>query len=718
MNDWKNASLVILFFVLISGIWIAPGILHIGDFLFHPNAQFSDVLISHWTDAQFIREAYDTWKTFPLWNPLILSGAPLVGDPLFGIWYPPNWLSYLLPVGIAINLLFWFHLVWAGLGMVCWLRSEGLHWSGALVAGIAFSGMPKLIGHVGLGHLGLVSSVAWTPWLLLVTRRLILSLSSSKKESIKWFALGGLVAGILFIADPRWVLPAAILDIFYAIRTYHFERPGVRIFTLKGMISILSGGLIFAGMIAGLAIPMIEFTLRSTRLDLSLAEIADLSLRFTDLLGVLIPQYGAWPESITFAGLLILGLVCVALLGRARGWLFWLCMGIGSVILALGDQTPLYPFLLKFVPGFQLLRVPARFSFIGFFSLSTLAGLGLDLLIRKDIPAENKRRIRLGWVGLCSTIVLLSVGSILIFKDENGGQSISWVHMISAAILILILGFYSLKREVHQRALVMLWILAVILDLFLMDRSLLEVRSREELFETDDEVMVVLHSDSSLFRIFSPSYSIPQNIGAEERFQLADGVNPLQLKTYYQFMAQTVGFDPMGYSVTLPPFPDGNPDIPLYQEIDPVNLGLLNVEYVVSAYSLSINGLDELLESDGTYLYRNSEIRPRAWIQAGSKGVSDEWRKVEKLEWSPNRISMIANGEGLLVLSEIVYPGWEAFVDGSRVDISSYEGILRSIPLAQGEHIVEFYYRPLSVRIGAYVTLLTLLIFIFLWLRK
>jgi hypothetical protein len=718
VNHKKNTIHIFFFFLIISSIWIAPGILHLKDFLFHPTAQYSDVLISHWPNWHFIREALDTWQEFPMWNPLILSGAPLVGDPLFGIWYPPNWLNAILPDGIAINLLFWFHLAWAGIGMFYWMRSEGLHWGAAIVAGIAFSGMPKLVGHIGLGHLGLVSSIAWTPWLLLVTRRLVLSLSSSGREPLRNFSLGGIVAGILFVADPRWILPSTILAILYAIRTNHQDKPSHRFFSSKGIISLLVGCLIFTGMISGLAIPMIEFTLQSTRMNLSLEEVTRLSLPIKNLVGAIIPQYGAWPETITFAGLLVMGLALIALLGRVKSWLFWICMGIGSLILALGHQTPLYPALVKLIPGIDILRVPARFSFLSFLSLIVLAGFGLDLLIRNGISSETKRWMRLGLVGLCSLLLLLSVGSLLILKDIAGEQSISWLHMIAAAILIVVLGFYSLGENVDKRILIALWVVTVFLDLYLVNRSLLEIRSAEEAFEETSEIVAAIQSGLSEERIFSPSYSIPQNIGAVEGFQLADGVNPLQLEIYWDFMATAIGFDRKGYSVTLPPFPEGDPDSPLYQEINLADLGLLNVGTIVSAYPLSVSGLNELEEIEGNYIYLNEHFRPRAWVKLGSDDHDDVWRAVNRIDWSPNHILIGAEGEGLLVLSEINYPGWTATVDGEKVEIVSYKDVLRSVPLTQGDHLVEFCYRPLSVSIGAIWTFLTLIAFAFLWWRK
>ena len=66
----------------------------------------------------------------------------------------------------------------------------------------------------------------------------------------------------------------------------------------------------------------------------------------------------------------------------------------------------------------------------------------------------------------------------------------------------------------------------------------------------------------------------------------------------------------------------------------------------------------------------------------------------------PNRITLKANGPGLLTLSEITYPGWRVVVDGQEAEMKTIAGILRGVELLEGEHQVEFIFRPLSVYLG------------------
>jgi hypothetical protein len=48
--------------------------------------------------------------------------------------------------------------------------------------------------------------------------------------------------------------------------------------------------------------------------------------------------------------------------------------------LALGGYNPIYSLLVKFVPGFNLFRVPARWLVLYAFGAAMLAGIGFDWL--------------------------------------------------------------------------------------------------------------------------------------------------------------------------------------------------------------------------------------------------------------------------------------------------------------------------------------------------
>ncbi len=70
--------------------------------------------------------------------------------------------------------------------------------------------------------------------------------------------------------------------------------------------------------------------------------------------------------------------------------------------------------------------------------------------------------------------------------------------------------------------------------------------------------------------------------------------------------------------------------------------------------------------------------------------------------------------EGLLVLRDSWYPGWEAFIDGNKVLILRVNGCFRGVIVPAGGHTVRFVYRPILVYIvGAVSLLATLLVTLF-----
>jgi hypothetical protein len=71
--------------------------------------------------------------------------------------------------------------------------------------------------------------------------------------------------------------------------------------------------------------------------------------------------------------------------------------------------------------------------------------------------------------------------------------------------------------------------------------------------------------------------------------------------------------------------------------------------------------------------------------------------------FEPQRIVIETDhtGPGFLVLSEIWYRGWEAWVDGTRVPVERVDYSLRGLPVNSGKHRVEMVFRAHSFRTGA-----------------
>jgi hypothetical protein len=85
--------------------------------------------------------------------------------------------------------------------------------------------------------------------------------------------------------------------------------------------------------------------------------------------------------------------------------------------------------------------------------------------------------------------------------------------------------------------------------------------------------------------------------------------------------------------------------------------------------------------------------------QLGEAVVQDTASIVKITSYEPNRLTYDVNSGkgGVLVFSEIYYPGWTATVDGQPVEIGRVNYILRAIHIQPGQHQVELTFFPKSV---------------------
>jgi hypothetical protein len=229
-------------------------------------------------------------------------------------------------------------------------------------------------------------------------------------------------------------------------------------------------------------------------------------------------------------------------------------------------------------------------------------------------------------------------------------------------------------------------------------------RSERSVFYDEGQLAAYLVKDQSQFRIYSPSFELLQHVAYYYDLEVAEGVDPLQLRSYVNYINNASGFVSEGYSVTVPELlPDE--ELRSIFSPDPAVLGLLNIKYILVDFDMKPhNGLVLIEQIGGTRIYENLMVKPRAWVYTPGRVDDGSIRPVVDYNWSPNHIKLNAEGPGRLVISEVNYPGWLARVDGDAVDIQTEADILRSIDLPPGEHQVEFVFRPMSLYIGVLIS--------------
>jgi hypothetical protein len=146
------------------------------------------------------------------------------------------------------------------------------------------------------------------------------------------------------------------------------------------------------------------------------------------------------------------------------------------------------------------------------------------------------------------------------------------------------------------------------------------------------------------------------------------------------------------------------------------------------------------------YVYENRSVLPRAFIVHSAKVIAERKQILEAMKdpgFDPRRtvfletepkesvkptdldqgaddVSWVSYQEdemilkaslaknGYLVLSELYYPGWKAYVNGKPSQIYRSDYLFRSIFLESGASTLRLVYEPRSFKVGALVTLVTL----------
>jgi uncharacterized membrane protein YfhO len=112
--------------------------------------------------------------------------------------------------------------------------------------------------------------------------------------------------------------------------------------------------------------------------------------------------------------------------------------------------------------------------------------------------------------------------------------------------------------------------------------------------------------------------------------------------------------------------------------------------------------IERLAEPD--FDFRQTALVPPDTVQPPLALSAED--QIEIVAFEPDRLilSIEAGADGLLVVSEVDYPGWQVAVDGRPVPIMQVNGLLRAVPVPAGRHKIIFAFVSRSFQIGAGVS--------------
>ncbi|RME76970.1 MAG: hypothetical protein D6784_04705 [Chloroflexi bacterium] len=151
-------------------------------------------------------------------------------------------------------------------------------------------------------------------------------------------------------------------------------------------------------------------------------------------------------------------------------------------------------------------------------------------------------------------------------------------------------------------------------------------------------------------------------------------------------------------------------DVKIYENLDVLPRAyIVHQAQIVSNDEAAIAALTDPAFVPGQSLVRVA--RPGEAPGVETRGHPSPTDRAEFLRYRPEEVVIRArlDSPGWLVLSDTAYPGWQVWVDSRPAEILTANLMFRAVALPPGEHTITFRYTPRSLKMGGWISGLTLL---------
>jgi hypothetical protein len=668
----------------------------------------------------------------PFWNPYQLGGTPLLANSQSGAFYPLHILVGVLhlPTALGITLLAWFHLAWAGIGTYFLVRRLGGNQLGALLAGGGFTLSAFLVAWTPLASV--TTTVAWIPWCLWAAYRI--GDGSSWKRAIQPMALLALCVAMMLLAGHLQFAAYGMVAIVVLIGFRAFQSP--RYFVPMAIIGVLAAGIAAAPQI----LPVLANGQHSHRKNVptwegfqgynsgAIQPFELLSIPDPTLLGLPSetvhisdqPFTGYWPAFVqrgaSYAETAIgLGPLLLALL--VLGWnssalrKAWGVVAVAVVGFCLALGTILGAVLYFGIPGWSATASPGRASVLFVLACAVMAGTMFNQGEDIETPRKSGRRL-----AIVAAFLLLAAAGVSQFPLQ------SWLPQLPSEAL----------AATRPTAMTLLFRVALGLGTAVLVWLALRKTEQESEAPSQRQILaslgaLVLFAVPSTFLIPTGDSSLPPLAdtkaqtnhsriatvnGSWDLLQAGNATLPPNLASLYQLS------DLSGYDSLI--------DKRVKQRIedidgqDPAPQANGNIMFVKSSADLN-----KLAEAGVKEVWSKKPLPQLPMVEPGSDGiyryalqgpgrvsVDGKTNLAKVTEDSTDRIGLVADGPGKLVLRDNLDSNWQLTMDGKAMsfDVSLWP----SVAIPSGHHDLTFSHSSgpsLLLLLGSFLAL-TIIAFI------
>ena len=455
---------------------------------------------------------------------------------------------------------------------------------------------------------------------------------------------------------------------------------------------------------------------------------------------------------------------------------WWLVGGVILIsLISMGKNFFLHGMLYDTVPLFNKFRTPNSALSVVAFLVPILGMLALNELVSGRVDKAKALRSLYIAAGLLLSVCLflaLAGGSFFDFtgaqdgayaqynidlnqiKKERAGtlSGDSWRSFILILLAAGLLWAY-LKEKINEKLLLGALVGLTVGDLWLINKTYLNndtnprtatfVKPREYKKEllpraVDEQIL----SDKNLgYRVFDISGGLGAAINSSAVTNKTSyfhrntgGYHPAKLQRYQDMLDRHIlpegqrllnGLQQATTSETIEPILRGlnvfnmmNTKYFIYSESGALpNQSAFGPAWFVNSYKIvdtpneEIDMLSSINPAETAIINKDfeSELAGANFLKSGT---------IELTKYEPDHLTYTSNSasDQLAVFSEVWYgpdKGWEAYIDGSKVNHLRANYVLRALKIPSGQHTIEFRFKPRTYALGGTISLISSLLIIF-----